>query len=129
MAVVGCQKICAGPVASIEQPGRMEWFSRIDTAKRIAGLHMLIERKEKRPVKALEKRRVVKRSGRAPRKSRDDSVEKARNDVDNQPNDDRPEQIREHGMNQRDSSDSFRGQVRVGDLKRHANRQGQVSKI
>jgi hypothetical protein len=67
VALVGCQKICAGPVAGIELSGRMEWFSRIDTAKRIAGLHMLIERKEKRPVKPLEKRRVVKRSGRAPR--------------------------------------------------------------
>jgi hypothetical protein len=45
VALVACQKICAGPVAGIELSGRMEWFSRIDTAKRSAWLHLLIERK------------------------------------------------------------------------------------
>jgi hypothetical protein len=65
--LVGCQKICAGPVAGLQVGGRMEWFSRVDTAKRIAGLRMLIEDRTKRPVKALEKKRVTKRSGRSPR--------------------------------------------------------------
>jgi hypothetical protein len=67
LALVGCQKICAGPVAGTEVAGKMEWFCRIDTPKRIAGLRILAERRTKRPVKALEKKRVSKRSGRAPR--------------------------------------------------------------
>jgi hypothetical protein len=67
LALVGCQNICAGPVAGIEVAGRMEWFSRVHTPKRIAGLRMLVERKAKRPAKALEHRRLVKRSGRPAR--------------------------------------------------------------
>ena len=69
VALVGCQKILLDQWRELNCLVAWKWFSRIDTAKRIAGLHMLIEREEKRPVKALEKRRVVKRSGRAPRKS------------------------------------------------------------
>jgi hypothetical protein len=67
LVLVGCQKICAGPVVGTELSGRMEWFSRVDTPKRLAGLRMLVERRTKRPAKALEKRRLPKRSGRAPR--------------------------------------------------------------
>jgi hypothetical protein len=37
VTLVGCQKICPGPVAGIELSGRMEWFSRIETTKRIRG--------------------------------------------------------------------------------------------
>ncbi len=64
---VGCQKICAGPVVGLKVAGRMEWFSRVDTPKALAGMRMLAERREKRPVPTLEKRRLAKRSGRAPR--------------------------------------------------------------
>jgi len=37
VTLVGCQKICPGPVAGIELSGRMEWFSRIETTKRMRG--------------------------------------------------------------------------------------------
>jgi hypothetical protein len=67
LVMVGCQKICAGPVAGLSVSGRMEWFSRVDTPKRMAGLRMLAERRKKRPVAALENRRLHKRSGRPPR--------------------------------------------------------------
>jgi hypothetical protein len=67
LVLVGCQKICAGPVAGLSVAGRMEWFSRVDTPKRLAGLRMLAERRRKRPVPALESRRLSKRSGRPPR--------------------------------------------------------------
>jgi hypothetical protein len=67
LILVGCQKICDGPVAGTEVAGRMEWFSRVDSAKRLAGLRLLIRRQKRRPVKALERRRVIKRSGRRPR--------------------------------------------------------------
>jgi hypothetical protein len=67
VVLVGCQKICSGPVAGLQVSGRMEWFSRIDTPKRLAGLRMLLEQRTKRPVKALERRRLTKRSGRSPR--------------------------------------------------------------
>lgn len=64
---VGCQKICVGPVAGLVVDGRMEWFSRVNTAKRIAALRTLARHRHRRPPKALEKRRLKKRSGRAPR--------------------------------------------------------------
>jgi hypothetical protein len=64
---VGCQKICAGPVVGLKVDGRMEWFRRVDTPKALAGMRMLAERRTKRPVPAVEKRRLSKRSGRAPR--------------------------------------------------------------
>ena len=67
LVLVGCQKICAGPVAGTKVDGRMEWFTRVDTGKRMAGLRMLLERRKKHPVKALEARRLPKRSGRSPR--------------------------------------------------------------
>jgi hypothetical protein len=64
---VGCQKICAGPVAGLVVDGRMEWFSRVNSAKRIAGLRMLARHRHRRIPTALEKQRVRKRSGRKPR--------------------------------------------------------------
>jgi len=67
VVMVGCQKICSGPVAGLEVRGRMEWFDRLDTVKRLVGLRVLAEKGRARPMKALEKRRVRKRSGRAPR--------------------------------------------------------------
>lgn len=65
--LVGCQKICSGPVAGIRVDGQMEWFDRIDTGKRLAGLRMLANEPTVGPVKALKKRRVSRRSGRAVR--------------------------------------------------------------
>ncbi len=64
---VGCQKICAGPVVGLKVAGRMEWFRRVDTPKSLAGIRMLAERRKKEPVRALERRRLAKRSGRSPR--------------------------------------------------------------
>jgi hypothetical protein len=64
---VGCQKICAGPVVGVKVTGQMEWFSRVNSLKEIAGLRMLADRRTKRPARPLEKRRLAKRSGRAPR--------------------------------------------------------------
>jgi len=67
VVLVGCQKICSGPVVGTKVAGRMEWFSRVDTRKRIAGLRLLLQRKGQRPMQALENRRVPRYSGRAPR--------------------------------------------------------------
>jgi hypothetical protein len=67
LVMVGCQKICAGPVAGTKVDGRMEWFTRVDTPKRMVGLRMLAEKHKRRPVRALEARRLSKRSGRTPR--------------------------------------------------------------
>jgi hypothetical protein len=67
LILVGCQKICAGPVVGAEVAGRLEWFSRVDSPKRLAGLRLLVRHKKRLPVKALERRRVTKRSGRRPR--------------------------------------------------------------
>jgi len=67
VVLVRCQKICSGPVAGIAVHGRMEWFDRLDTAKRLAGLRLLADQKRSEPVKSLEKRRVRRRSGRAVR--------------------------------------------------------------
>jgi len=62
--LVGCQKICSGPVAGLCVDGQMEWFDRLDTGKRLAGLRLLANHPTARPVKALRRRRVSKRSGR-----------------------------------------------------------------
>ena len=35
---VGCQKICSGPVVGLKVDGRMEWFSRVDSLKALAGV-------------------------------------------------------------------------------------------
>ncbi len=61
---VGCQKICAGPVAGVKIAGEMEWFSKVSSAKEMAGLHMVAERRTKRLPRPLEKRRLARRSGR-----------------------------------------------------------------
>ena len=65
--LVGCQKICSGPVAGLRVDGQMEWFDRLDTGKRLAGLRKLANQPTERPVKALQRRRVSRRSGRAVR--------------------------------------------------------------
>jgi hypothetical protein len=67
LVLVGCQKICAGPVAGTKVAGRMEWFSRVDSKKGLAGLRLHLRHPKRRPAKALERRRVPKRSGRNPR--------------------------------------------------------------
>ena len=38
LVLVGCQKICAGPVVGTKVDGRMEWFTRVDTLKRMAAV-------------------------------------------------------------------------------------------
>ncbi len=58
---VGCQKICRGPVVGTKLDGALEWFERMDSGKALDALADLIEKG--RLVKALEKRRVAKRSG------------------------------------------------------------------
>jgi hypothetical protein len=63
--MVGCQKICKGPVAGAKIQGRMEWFARIDRAKPMVALERTLRRK-KQPAKALEDRRVGRRSGQKP---------------------------------------------------------------
>ena len=44
------------------------------------------------------------------------SVQKARDDVDSETDDDRPEEVRHEGVSKRDPADSSRHEVRVGDL-------------
>ena len=63
---VGCQKICHGPVVGVDVAGRMEWFERVGKAKPMVALARLSADGGK-VAKPLEKRRVAKRSGRAPR--------------------------------------------------------------
>lgn len=64
VVLVSCQKICSGPVAGLCVQGKMEWFDRLDTGKRLAGLRMLANHPQDRPVKALKKRWIAKCSGR-----------------------------------------------------------------
>jgi DNA helicase TIP49 (TBP-interacting protein) len=63
---VRCQKICEGPVAGVEIDGRMEWFERVSTPKAMVGLRRVVNGKTKL-TRSLQKRRVKKHSGRAPR--------------------------------------------------------------
>jgi hypothetical protein len=64
VVLVGCQKICSAPVAGLCVDGEMEWFDRLDTGKRLAGLRKLANHPKDPPVKALRRRLVSKRSGR-----------------------------------------------------------------
>ncbi len=64
VVLVGCQKICSAPVAGLSLDGQMEWFDRLDTGRRLAGLRMQVKHPKRRPVKALRRRRISKRSGR-----------------------------------------------------------------
>jgi hypothetical protein len=67
VVLVGCQKICSGPVAGLSVDGRMEWFDRLDTGKRLVGLRLLADHPHGRPAKALKRRRLSERSGRSVR--------------------------------------------------------------
>jgi hypothetical protein len=58
---VGCQKICKGPVAGAKIHGRMEWFARVDRAKPMVALERTL--RGKKPGKALDDRRVARKSG------------------------------------------------------------------
>jgi hypothetical protein len=64
---VGCQKICHGPVVGTKVDGRMEWFERVGKAKPMVALARMMDDGTTKVPKAMEKRRVPKRSGRAPR--------------------------------------------------------------
>lgn len=66
VVMVGCQKICKGPVAGTKVEGRMEWFARVDRAKPMVALERTLRRKAK-PAGSLEGRRVARKSGVKPR--------------------------------------------------------------
>jgi hypothetical protein len=61
--IVGCQKICKGPVAGVEVGGRLEWFKRLRGPKSRRALLRLVHLGAPLPDR-LRKRRVAKRSGR-----------------------------------------------------------------
>jgi hypothetical protein len=66
--VVGCQKICKGPVAGCKVNGRMEWFARVDRAKPMVALARAAGRRGKTKLPApLESRRLARLSGQPPR--------------------------------------------------------------
>jgi hypothetical protein len=66
--IVGCQKICKGPVAGVKVDGRMEWFAHIDRAKPMVALARVAVRHGKTRLPGpLERRRVARRSGQPPR--------------------------------------------------------------
>jgi hypothetical protein len=60
---IRCQKICKGPVAGIEVDGRMEWFARVDRAKPMVALLKVAVNERKKLPRALEHRRIARRSG------------------------------------------------------------------
>ena len=61
--IVGCQKICKGPVAGFKVDGRMQWFARVDRAKPMVALVRAAARGRTKWPKALENLRVARRSG------------------------------------------------------------------
>ena len=65
--LVRCQKICHGPVVGVPVGERVEWFERVSKPKRVAALIHLIDRGRRKVPERLERVRVRKRSGRAPR--------------------------------------------------------------
>ena len=73
--LVRCQKICTESVVGMSIGGRMEWFERVNKPKPLVALGRLVDRPSRRKEvvdrhtlpKVLEKRRVRKHSGRAPR--------------------------------------------------------------
>ena len=68
LQMVRCQKICHGPVVGTVVDGRLEWFERVSSVKELAGLLRLTRKKPPTSIpKALRKRRVKRRAGRAPR--------------------------------------------------------------
>ena len=64
---VGCQKVCRGPVAGIVINGRREWFGRLRKPKHVRKLARLVVGGGRKVPGSLEKRRLVKRSGRPAR--------------------------------------------------------------
>jgi len=58
---VGCQKICAGPVAGTEIDGTLEWFRGLRSDKRRRRMVKLVV--EGKLTKRMKKRHVSKRSG------------------------------------------------------------------
>ena len=60
--MVGCQKVCRGPVAGTKVRKRMEWFACVDRAKPMVALERSLRRRVK-PAPALEARRVRRKSG------------------------------------------------------------------
>lgn len=63
---VKCQSICKGPVVSVVVDGRREWFSRVEGRKARRALVRAAERG--RLGERLEARRVLRRSGRTPKR-------------------------------------------------------------
>ncbi|MGQ0678598.1 MAG: hypothetical protein ACT4OM_02885 [Actinomycetota bacterium] len=61
---VRCQKVCASPVAGIKVDGRLEWFEKMDSTKRLKALACLTKPKPPAKIpKVLKKRRSKDRSG------------------------------------------------------------------
>ena len=65
--IVGCQKICKGPVAGTRVHGVFEWFVRVNKKKPMAALAVLAHGSGSGIPGSLRKRRMLKRSGRRPR--------------------------------------------------------------
>lgn len=61
--LVGCQKICKGPVVGMRVNHQMEWFARVDRAKPMVALDRTLRCRGRKVAKALEQRRVRRRSG------------------------------------------------------------------
>ena len=60
--LVGCQKVCRGPVVGTEIDGELVWFERMDSKKAWNALRDLMA--DGRIPKTLRKRRNAKRAGR-----------------------------------------------------------------
>jgi hypothetical protein len=66
--LVRCQKICHGSVVLAPLDGKLEWFERIDTPKScVDSKRTVVAGTRKELPSRLEKRRLKKRSGSAPR--------------------------------------------------------------
>jgi hypothetical protein len=66
--LVRCQKICHGSVVAVGLGRHLEWFERIDSVKAGVALKQAIHRGKRGDVSPrLKKRRIKKRSDRAPR--------------------------------------------------------------
>ena len=66
--LVRCQKICHGPVVGLPIAGKMEWFEKVERLREVAALVLVTSKRNNGSIpKPLRKRRLKKRSGRAPR--------------------------------------------------------------
>ena len=66
--LVRCQKICHGPVVGLPVAGKMEWFEKVERLREVAALVLVTSKRGNGSIpKPLRKRRLKKRSGRAPR--------------------------------------------------------------